>query len=43
MVTGSRSTNASRLRPEDVADFSYLLADLGPLLGLGTEQRLDAL
>ena len=32
-----------RLRPKKVADFSDLLADLGPLFGLGTEQRLDAL
>ena len=32
-----------RLRPEDVAHLADLLADLGPLLGLGAEQRLDAL
>ena len=32
-----------RLRPEDVADLSDLLADLGPLLGFRTEQALDAL
>src|SRR5438034_6658705 len=39
-----RATLAERrLRSEKVADLSDLLADLGPLLGLGTEQRLDAL
>ena len=27
-----------RLRPEHVADLAHLLADLGPLLGLGAEQ-----
>ena len=32
-----------RLRPEHVANLPDLLADLGPLLGLGAEQRLDAL
>ena len=32
-----------RLRPEDVAHFPDLLADLGPLLGLGAEDALDAL
>src|SRR3954451_8185682 len=32
-----------RLRPEKVAHFPYLLADLGPLLGLGREQRLETL
>ena len=32
-----------RLRPKHVANFPDLLADLGPLLGLRAEQRLDAL
>src|SRR3954462_15715188 len=32
-----------RLRPEKVAYLADLLADLGPLLGLGSEQRLEAL
>src|SRR3979411_3556924 len=32
-----------RLRPKDVANFADLLADRGPLLRLGTEERLDAL
>ena len=32
-----------RLRPKEVADFPDLLADLGPLFGLGAEQSLDAL
>src|SRR3979409_2197720 len=32
-----------RLRPKNVADLADLLTDLGPLLALGAEQRLDAL
>jgi len=32
-----------RLRPKNVAHFSDLIADLGPLLGLGAEDALDAL
>src|ERR1700716_77383 len=32
-----------RLRPKDVANFSDLLADLGPLLAFRAEEGLDAL
>src|SRR3981081_4454775 len=40
---GGAALAERRLRPKNVADLADLLTDLGPLLALGAEQRLDAL